>query len=60
VCQYLLGVTTLLMVVPVSLATLHQFGAVLLLTVMLVVVHRLSNAPRPRVELPVPIEVPLT
>ena len=48
--QYLLGVTTLLLVVPVSVATLHQCGAVILLTVMLVLVHRLSNAPRPWIE----------
>ena len=30
--QYALGVTTLLLVVPVSVATLHQAGAVVLLT----------------------------
>jgi heme a synthase len=60
VSQYLLGVTTLLLVVPVAAATLHQFGAVLLLTVMLIVMHRLSYAPRPRVELPAPAEMPLT
>ena len=42
--QYLLGVTTLLLVVPVPVATLHQLGAVLLLTVMLIVVHRFSGA----------------
>jgi heme a synthase len=59
-CQYLLGVATLLLVVPVSVATLHQSGAVLLLTVVLVVVHRLSNAPRPGGELPAPIELPVT
>ena len=45
--QYVLGVTTLLLVVPVSVATLHQCGAVILLTVVLVLVHRLSKAPRP-------------
>ena len=45
--QYLLGVTTLLLVVPVPVAALHQSGAVLLLTVVLIVVHRLSGAPRP-------------
>jgi cytochrome c oxidase assembly protein subunit 15 len=44
VCQYLLGIATLLLVVPVSVATLHQGGAVLLLTVVLVAVHRLSGA----------------
>lgn len=48
VFQYILGVCTLLLVVPVSLATLHQFGAVVLLTLMLVVVHRLPSAQRPR------------
>ena len=58
VCQYGLGVTTLLLTVPVSVATLHQFGAVLLLTAILTVVHRLSNAPRPSPELPVPAETP--
>jgi cytochrome c oxidase assembly protein subunit 15 len=58
--QYLLGVTTLLLAVPVPIAALHQFGAVLLLTAILVVVHRSSNAPRRRAELPVPIEVPTT
>jgi cytochrome c oxidase assembly protein subunit 15 len=45
--QYVLGVTTLLLEVPVYIATLHQCGAVILLTVVLVLVHRLSNAPRP-------------
>lgn len=55
--QYALGVTTLLLVVPVSVATLHQLGAVLLLTVMLIVVHRLFNAPR-RVELPAAVDIP--
>jgi len=60
VCQYLLGVTTLLLVVPVAVAALHQFGAVLLLTVVLIVLHRLPNAPRPRLELPAPVEMPLT
>jgi cytochrome c oxidase assembly protein subunit 15 len=43
VCQYILGVTTLLFVVPVPLATLHQAGAVILLTAVLVVVHRLEH-----------------
>jgi cytochrome c oxidase assembly protein subunit 15 len=45
-CQYGLGVTTLLLVVPVSIATLHQLGAVLLLTAVLVVVHRRSGIAR--------------
>ena len=44
--QYCLGVVTLLLAVPVPLAALHQLGAVVLLTVILVVVHRLSGAPR--------------
>jgi cytochrome c oxidase assembly protein subunit 15 len=43
ICQYLLGVTTLLLVVPVVIATLHQFGAVMLLTAMLLAVHRLTG-----------------
>ncbi|HYZ24273.1 MAG TPA: COX15/CtaA family protein, partial [Rhodopila sp.] len=42
--QYGLGVTTLLLVVPVPVATLHQFGAVILLTAVLVVVHRTFRA----------------
>ncbi|MDR3531173.1 MAG: COX15/CtaA family protein [Rhodopila sp.] len=45
--QYLLGVTTLLLVVPVPVATLHQFGAVMLLTAVLVVVNRLFGGRRP-------------
>jgi cytochrome c oxidase assembly protein subunit 15 len=59
-CQYLLGVTTLLLVVPVSVATMHQCGAVLLLTATLVVVHHLSNAPRPHINPPAPVETPAT
>ncbi|MEA2739002.1 MAG: heme a synthase, partial [Acetobacteraceae bacterium] len=58
--QYALGVTTLLLVVPVPVASLHQLGAVLLLTAILVVVHRLTNASRRRVELSAPVEMPLT
>ncbi len=50
VCQYLLGVTTLLLVVPVSVATPHQAGAVILLTTVLVLVHNMSRAPRRRIE----------
>lgn len=41
--QYLLGIATLLLVVPVGVATLHQSGAVILLTVVLVLLHRLSG-----------------
>jgi cytochrome c oxidase assembly protein subunit 15 len=58
--QYVLGVTTLLLVVPVSVATLHQSGAVILLTVVLVVLHCLSGAPRRPVETPGPIEISVT
>ena len=41
--QYALGVTTLLLVVPVWAATLHQTCAALLLSVALVVMHRLRG-----------------
>jgi cytochrome c oxidase assembly protein subunit 15 len=41
--QYALGVSTLLWVVPVPLAVAHQFGAVMLLTAELVVVHHLTG-----------------
>ena len=44
VCQYLLGVTTLLTHVPVALGTLHQSVAVLLLTALLVTLHALRGA----------------
>jgi cytochrome c oxidase assembly protein subunit 15 len=43
--QYALGVATLLLVVPVSLAVAHQTNAVLLLTASLVLRHRLRRAP---------------
>ncbi|HEY1411227.1 MAG TPA: COX15/CtaA family protein [Rhodopila sp.] len=46
--QYLLGVTTLLLEVPVPIAAMHQCGAVILLTVVLVLVHRVSHAPHTR------------
>jgi cytochrome c oxidase assembly protein subunit 15 len=39
-CQYGLGVATLLLVVPIPVAVAHQTGAVVLLTVILLVVHR--------------------
>ena len=42
-CQYGLGIATLLLVVPVGVATLHQCGAVVLLTVILVVLHRVPG-----------------
>ena len=37
--QFLLGVFTLLMVVPISLGVLHQLGAVILLTIMIYSVY---------------------
>lgn len=43
--QYGLGVATLLLVVPVSLAVVHQSTAVLLLTAVLVLRHRLRRSP---------------
>jgi heme a synthase len=57
--QYVLGVTTLLLVVPVSVATLHQAGAVVLLTLVLVLLHRFSSAPRRRIEAPSALETTL-
>jgi cytochrome c oxidase assembly protein subunit 15 len=44
--QYALGVATLLMVVPVSLGTLHQATAVLVLATALVALHALRPARR--------------
>jgi cytochrome c oxidase assembly protein subunit 15 len=41
--QYLLGVMTLLLVVPIGLAVVHQAVAVLVLTAALVVLHALSG-----------------
>jgi heme a synthase len=43
--QYALGVATLVHVVPVSLGTLHQATAVLVLAAALVALHRLRAAP---------------
>ena len=43
VVQIVLGVSTLLLVVPVPLAAAHQAGAMLVLTAALVVVNRLRN-----------------
>jgi cytochrome c oxidase assembly protein subunit 15 len=42
--QYVLGVATLLNMVPVPLAVAHQFNAVLLLTAALVLRHRLRRS----------------
>src|ERR1700733_4402477 len=44
--QYGLGVATLLLVVPIGLATAHQANAVLVLTAALVLLHALRR-PRP-------------
>jgi cytochrome c oxidase assembly protein subunit 15 len=43
--QYGLGVTTLLLVVPVGLAVAHQICATILLTSVLLVAHALRHAP---------------
>jgi cytochrome c oxidase assembly protein subunit 15 len=40
-CQYALGVSTLLLVVPVGLAVTHQVGAAVLLAALLVLLHAL-------------------
>ena len=42
IVQFLLGLTTLLLGVPVWAGALHQAGAVLLLSVVLIVAHRLQ------------------
>lgn len=44
--QYVLGVATLLLVVPVALGTAHQTGAVLVLTAALVALHLQRGAAR--------------
>ena len=41
-CQFALGLTTLLLGVPVWAGALHQAGAVVLLCAVLVVTHHLS------------------
>ena len=41
--QFLLGVFTLLAGVPVSLGVLHQFGAVLLVSASIYLIHRLRT-----------------
>jgi cytochrome c oxidase assembly protein subunit 15 len=46
VLQVSLGISTLLLHVPTALAATHQAGALLLLTVILVVNHRLRYAPQ--------------
>ena len=42
IIQFLLGLTTLLLGVPVWAGALHQAGAVLLLSIVLIVTHRLQ------------------
>jgi cytochrome c oxidase assembly protein subunit 15 len=44
--QVALGISTLLLVVPVALAAAHQAGAVILLTAAIVLRHTLRRAPR--------------
>ncbi|HXO03185.1 MAG TPA: COX15/CtaA family protein, partial [Stellaceae bacterium] len=43
--QLLLGISTLLLVVPIPLAAAHQAGAVLLLTAAIILRHRLRTTP---------------
>jgi len=43
--QFALGVSTLLLVVPVWLGALHQGGALALLSLALLALHRLRPAP---------------
>ncbi|MGE0417947.1 MAG: COX15/CtaA family protein [Acetobacteraceae bacterium] len=45
--QYVLGVTTLLLVVPASLGTAHQVGATLLLTAAIVLLHAIRKPAEP-------------
>jgi len=45
VLQVLLGITTLVMTIPTSLASLHQGGAMVLWSVMLLVCHQLRPDP---------------
>ena len=42
--QYIVGVATLLLVVPIDLAAVHQTGAVLVLTAALATLHALRGA----------------
>jgi heme a synthase len=55
VLQVALGVTTLLLVVPIALAATHQAGAVLLLTAAIVFRHTLRRVVRMDVSAPAPI-----
>lgn len=46
IVQYLLGVATLLLVVPIALAAMHQAVATLLLTTAIVLLHATRQRPR--------------
>lgn len=50
--QVLLGITTLLLVVPIPVAALHQAGAVVLLTAALLLHHALRSASLPTAPVP--------
>ena len=52
--QYLLGVATLLLVVPVWLASAHQVNSELALKASLVLLHALRRAPSPGSAVPSP------
>jgi heme a synthase len=52
--QYILGVATLLLVVPVGLASAHQANAVLALTASLVLLHVLRRGAAVRPRMPTP------
>ncbi len=45
--QFLLGIFTLVYEVPIILASLHQFGALLFLSIIVVLIHRYSTAITP-------------
>ena len=51
--QVALGISTLLLVVPVALAAAHQAGAVILLTAAIVLRHTLRRAPPSTASVPV-------
>jgi cytochrome c oxidase assembly protein subunit 15 len=48
--QYCLGVATLLLVVPVTLAIAHQSGAVVLLTLVVIALHHLTRRQRSTIQ----------
>jgi cytochrome c oxidase assembly protein subunit 15 len=55
VLQVALGISTLLLVVPIPLAAAHQAGAVLLLTVAIIFRHTLRGAAVMDAQAPAPI-----